>query len=173
MVPSAEAGATDQRHRRDDRDPRHQSRVDVLGFQVLEQAGNLLGQAGQAAQPADHDTGRRGDRDPPPVPAEPARMRIAVPLAPELDHSDEDQAGERAEHPEHDRPAHQDPELPLLGNRRSRGRPGRGAHHANLAGAELAPRHRRQQQTRPSRSAAQHFKEPGSAYRLHLQQVSR
>ena len=156
----AEAGAADQRHRRDGHDPRHQSRVDVLGFQVLDQAGNLLGQPGQAAQQADHGTGRRGDRHPPPVPAEPARVGIAVPLAPELDHSDEHQAGERAEHPEDHRVTHQHPELPLLGDRRRRGRPGRDAHDADLSGAELPPRHRRQQHTGPSRSATRHFDEP-------------
>ena len=119
----AEAGAADQRHRRDGHDPRHQPRVDVLGLQVGEQARKLLGQAGQAAQQPHHDAGRRGDRDPPPVPAEPARIRIGVPLTPELDHPDEHQAGERAEHPQGHRVPHQHPELPLLGDRRRRGRP--------------------------------------------------
>jgi hypothetical protein len=38
----------------------------MLAFQVGEQAGDLLGQARQAAQQPDHDTGRRGDRHPPP-----------------------------------------------------------------------------------------------------------
>lgn len=55
-------------------------------------------------------------------------MGIAAPLAPELDRSDEDQAGERAEHPEHYRVADQDPEFPLLGDRRCGSRPGRGHH---------------------------------------------
>jgi len=118
MVPSAFSGPRlappDQRHRRDGHDPRHQSRVDVLGLQVSEQARNLLGQAGQPAQQPDHGTGRRGDRHPPPMPAEPARIGIVVPLAPERDHSDEHQAGNRAERPQGHGVTHQDPEIPLL-----------------------------------------------------------
>ena len=46
------------------------------------------------------DTGPRGDRHPPPLPAEPARIGIDIPAAPEPDHSHEHQTGERAEHPE-------------------------------------------------------------------------
>ena len=111
----AEAGAPDQRHHRDGHDPRHQSRVDVPGLQVVEQAGGLPGQAGQPPQQADRDAGRGGDRHPPPVPAEPARMGIAVPLAPALITPDENQAGERAEHPEGHRVPHEHPEFPPSG----------------------------------------------------------
>ncbi len=43
----------------------------------------------------------------------------------------------RAEYPEGDRVPDEDPELPLLDDRRSRGRPGHDRHDANLAEAEL------------------------------------
>ena len=129
-------------------------------LQVGEQARNLLGQAGQTAQQPDDGTGRRGDRHPPPMPAEPARIGVAVPLAPERDHSDEHQAGDRAEHPQGHRVTHQDPELPLLGDRRCRGRPGRDAHDADLSGAEFPARPGRQQQSGRSRSATWLFEKP-------------
>ena len=114
----AQAGAADQRHRRDDRDPRHQPRVDVPLLQIGDQAGDLLGQARQAAQQPHDDTGPRGDRHPPPLPAEPARIGIDIPAAPEPDHSHEHQTGERAEHPQGHRVPHEHPELPILGERR-------------------------------------------------------
>ena len=61
-------------------------RVDALGLQVVEQAGNLLGQAGQSPQQANHDAGRGGDRHPPPVTAEPPWTGIGVPPSPVLDY---------------------------------------------------------------------------------------
>ena len=95
-------------------DPEHQSRVDALDLQVLEQAGDFLGQVGQPPQQADHDAGRRSNCHPPPVPAEPARTGVGVPPAPELDDPERNQAGERPDRPEGGRIAHEHPELPLL-----------------------------------------------------------
>ena len=94
------------------------------GLQVFEQAGNRLGQLGQLPQHADHEPRRRGDGYPPPVSAEPAWIGSRVPPGPQLDHSQDNQAGEPAEHSEGDRVRRKRPELSLLGNRRNRGRPG-------------------------------------------------
>ena len=113
----AEAGAADQRHRRDGRDPRHHPRVDMPLLQIGDQAGNLLGQAHQPAQQPHDDTGARGDRHPPPLPAEPARIGIDIPAAPEPDHPHEHQTGERAEHPQGQRISHEHPELAILSER--------------------------------------------------------
>ena len=84
--------------------------TNVPVLQVLEQAGYVLGQVRQAAQQPDGDTGRCGDRHPPPLAPEPARIRIGVPLASVGNHAHEDQAGEGAEDPENDRVSHQRPE---------------------------------------------------------------
>jgi hypothetical protein len=134
----AQAGPPDQRHRRDRGDPRNQPRVDMLAFQVGEQARYLLGQTHQTTQQPNPDTGRRGDRHPPPLPAEPTRIGIGVPLAAEVNHTHEYQTRECAEDPESDRVAHQGPELPLLGDRHLRSRLGRSTHHTDLLTARFA-----------------------------------
>jgi hypothetical protein len=89
----------------------------MLLFQVGDQARNLVRQPGQPPQQADHDTGRCGDRDPPPVPAEPARIESVYHLPPTLT-SQEHQAGDRADNPQGDRVGDEDPEFPRLGERR-------------------------------------------------------
>ena len=90
----------------------------MLLLEVREQAGNRLGQSGQLPQQAHRDTRPRGHRNPPPFPAEPARIRNGVPAAAEPDHSHEHEAGEGAEDPEHERVRDKDPEFARLGERR-------------------------------------------------------
>ena len=77
----------------------------------------MLGQPGQPAKQPDQDAGRCGDRDPPPLPAEPAGTGIDIPVVAEADDPHEHQAGECAEDTEGDRIAQQHPELPRLGQR--------------------------------------------------------
>ena len=134
----ADARAANQRHRRDGHGPRHQSRVEVLGSQVVEQAGNLPGQPGQPPQQASHDAGRRGGRHPPPVPAEPAGAEIGAPAVPELDYPQGNQPGEGAEHPEGGRVTNEHPELPLPGDRGSRRQPEHSVHERDASKIEPA-----------------------------------
>ena len=63
-------------------------------LEVLEQARDPGGRWVRRRSSPTTTPARRRDRHPPPMPAEPARIRIRVPVAPEPDHSDEHQAGD-------------------------------------------------------------------------------
>ena len=98
------------------------------GSQVLEQAGDILGQAGQPPQHANQNAGSGCDRNPPPMPREPAETGIGGPPRPELDYPQENEGCQRSEHPEYRGITHERPELAPLGKRRIGGRLGPFAH---------------------------------------------
>ena len=94
----------------------------MRALEVFDQARDLGGKVGQPAQEADHDSRGRRDAHPPPLPAEPPRIRNRVPVVPEPDQSHEQKGGACAEDAEPERIRHQHPELWRLRERRCRRR---------------------------------------------------
>ena len=91
-------------------------------LEVFDQARDPGWKVGQPAQEADHDSRDRRDTHPPPMPAEPPRIRNRVPVVPEPDQSHEQKGDACAEDAEPQRIRHQHPELWRLKVRRCRRR---------------------------------------------------